>query len=206
MPIVFQKKNKVENVVVWKIEESIQFFQKLLPESLRLLPSQIESRNLEYLASRHLLFILTNQENLEKTENNKPFLPGHDYHISISHTTGYAAIILSTKPCGIDIEYDADRLRKIASKFNTDEELKSLATENYRTKLYQIWCAKEAMYKAYGLGEINFKKDLWVDVDAINTGKKTFIGKLLKNETMAEYSMEYKFIDNKIHLVYGSQN
>ena len=35
-----------------------------------------------------------------------PYLPDADLHISISHTKGYAAVLLDTQPrIGIDIEY-----------------------------------------------------------------------------------------------------
>lgn len=53
---------------------------------------------------------------ISHNSDGKPFIEG--YNISISHTKGYVAIIISRFfEVGVDIEYPADRVLRIASRF-----------------------------------------------------------------------------------------
>jgi phosphopantetheinyl transferase len=72
--------------------------------------------------------------------------------ISISHTHGYAAIILSCDtPVGIDIEYCSDRVNRIASRFIHPNE----KAETTLQKLL-LWSAKETVYKLYSEDKLEF--------------------------------------------------
>ena len=58
---------------------------------------------------------------VEHNEDGKPMIEG--YHISISHTLGYVAVILSRDyEVGVDIEYVSDRVNRISSRFLRDDE------------------------------------------------------------------------------------
>ena len=80
---------------------------------------------------------------IEHNEDGKPTIEG--YHISISHTIGYVAIILSTDfEVGIDIEYVSNRVSRIISRYlRSDEPFTDL-----RSQLI-AWCAKETTYKLF---------------------------------------------------------
>lgn len=114
----------------------------------------------------------------------KPFIP--DYNISISHTRGYAAVMLSkTHSVGIDIEYISDRVGRIATRFlhpdeiqhfnvsdTVNEETKERGNEDISGKntlrtsshwggagigiLLKAWCAKEAVYKFYSEDHLTY--------------------------------------------------
>ena len=89
-------------------------------------------------------------------EDGKPIIEG--YHVSISHTLGYVAVILSREyEVGIDIEYISDRVSCISSRFlRVDEEF-----TNITDKLI-AWCAKETMYKLFSSEHLALK-DIKVD-------------------------------------------
>jgi len=93
---------------------------------------------------------------LEHNEDGKPIIK--DYHISISHTIGYVAVIISREyEVGVDIEYVSDRVNRISSRFLRDEEDFTDTTD----KLI-AWCAKETMYKLYSSEHLALK-DIKVD-------------------------------------------
>ena len=70
-----------------------------------------------------------------------PRVEGHQ--ISISHTRGFLAILLSrSRRVGVDIEYRSDRIRRIASRFLRPDESASSTDD-----LLTCWCVKEAVYK-----------------------------------------------------------
>lgn len=121
-------------------------------------------RDIEKAGTRHLLKnLLKNQAFfLAYTAENKPFLEGRTEHISISHSHDKLAIIINTKEnTGIDIELIRDKVRNIQQKFLSEQEL--LFANNEPEKLITLWAAKEAMYKVYGLKEVEFIKHLIVE-------------------------------------------
>lgn len=73
-------------------------------------------------------------------------------HISISHTKGYAALILSdAEEVGIDIEYLSDRVERIAPRFIRYDE----HAETTLQKLL-LWSAKETVYKLFSEDALGF--------------------------------------------------
>ena len=60
----------------------------------------------------------------------------------------YVSVIFDTKKCGVDIERIDEKVRKIKSKFlSEDEEL--IVGENLK-KLVEYWSMKETAYKVGG--------------------------------------------------------
>ena len=79
-----------------------------------------------------------------------------DQYISVSHSRDFVAVMFADRPCAVDVEDSQRDFRRVASKYLTAEE-QALA-EQY--DLYgAMWCAKEAMYKYYRRGGINFLRD-----------------------------------------------
>lgn len=204
MAQLFKRKDRDRELIVWEITEPISYFLSRLPDEMKSIPSTNEARNLEWLASRYVLTLLVPEGKVSKDRSNKPQLLDDIRYISISHTLGYAACMVSHFPCGIDIELDHPRIKKIANKFNLPDELNLINDdEKYQTRLYQIWCAKEAMYKAFGLGGIDFREDLWVEIDALVKDAITFEGSLLNDGAELLFKLNYVHVDEKIHLVFG---
>lgn len=76
-------------------------------------------------------------------DDGKPMVEG--YHISITHTIGYVAVILSRDyEVGIDIEYFSNRVNRIASRFLRCDEMFTNTLDTLTA-----WCAKETIYKLF---------------------------------------------------------
>lgn len=72
-------------------------------------------------------------------------------YISISHTDGYAAVITSEEPVGIDIERIGKRVERVVSHFLQPQELVTLSLyEDQIPALHLAWSAKEAAFKILG--------------------------------------------------------
>jgi len=150
MPLISIEKIETDVTLgLWQITESVDEFLKLNPNldfaynSISLYRS--EARKRESLAIYTLLYKLTGNSKLqiEHNSNGKPIVDG--LNVSISHTKGYAALIISkTKNVAVDIEYVSSRISKIVDKFiRKDEDASCLE--------YQLinWSTKEAVYKFY---------------------------------------------------------
>lgn len=85
----------------------------------------------------------------------KPFLLNSLFYISISHSKDYAFVGLSTKPLGIDIEYQDKDYLYIADHFFTDDEKRLLQKAYDKVKtFFDIWCMKECVLKRNGIREL----------------------------------------------------
>ena len=123
-----------------------------------------ESRRQEYLATRLLLKELIGEETvIDYRSTGAPFLPSLPIHISITHTKGYAALILDTQPTGIDMEYRSNRVLKIRSRFMTPEEEAGIDPTHEVEHLLLHWCAKETLFKRIDQEGVNIQTHLHVN-------------------------------------------
>ena len=149
---------------VWKIEESEDFFLRSV--DLHRAISHPHKR-LQHLAGRYLLrhlFPDFPEDSILIADTRKPYLRGEPYHFSISHCGDYAAAIVSTRQrVGIDIEEFNPKVLHILHKFLGDGERAFLDPENRIRHAIVCWGAKEAVYKWYGVGEMDFIRDIPLD-------------------------------------------
>lgn len=146
---------------VWQIEESADFFETRV---------QVQStihhphKRLQHLAGRYLLTSLFADfpiADIRITHNRKPVLTDGRFHFSISHCEDYAAAIISrTCSVGIDIERMQPTIEKISGKFLNDAERAFIDPTRELAHKTICWSAKEAVYKWYGLGGIDFRADI----------------------------------------------
>lgn len=136
-------------LAVWKMDEPLDS----LPRPRQVDLSQYKWQRLrEKLTEYALLSELAGQDGLviDHDEDGAPLVEG--FHISISHTKGWAAMILSKcHRSGVDIEYVSDRVNRIVSRFMRDDEPQDTLNERIIT-----WCAKEAAYKYYHEQHLGF--------------------------------------------------
>ncbi len=170
MPLLLQQ--AAPCLGVWKIEESEEELLALLAHPEAYLPQlarwQSAARRKEWLACRVLLKTLTGEElPVAYRENGAPYLPGSSWHLSFSHTQGYAAALLQPHPAaGIDIEYRSERVYKIRRRFLApEEEFSGNAGENPHSReetdyLLIGWCAKETLFKMIGEEKVDFIRHL----------------------------------------------
>jgi phosphopantetheinyl transferase len=163
MPLFYQQNiNGATKLAIWKIEETEAFFLAKVPLKREIIHPQ---KRLQHLAGRYLLpFLFPDfpHEEIEIADTRKPFLPEEQYHFSISHCGNYAAVLVSSnKRVGVDVELITPRVERIKHKFlHTDEVrfVNSRSTSQQLNLLTLLWSAKEAMYKWYGLGEVDFSE------------------------------------------------
>lgn len=153
---------------------SLNQLLELLPDNGALYSVQLdkfssEHRKREWLAVRVLICNMIGEiKEISYEESGKPFLADNSYQISISHTRGYVAVIISkNRRIGIDIEILGERALKVAHKFVDDTELIYPETDKITRAemLTMIWSAKETMYKCMDSREILFREELHVDVN-----------------------------------------
>lgn len=91
-----------------------------------------------------------------KTENGKWICD--KLWFSLSHSHGASAVIVSDKPCGIDVEYKVDFLKKSADKSFIEAFLNRMgeSASDFGTisaeEILSLWTKKESLYKMTGEG------------------------------------------------------
>ncbi len=194
---------------LWQMDESPEQLFDLYPHLLPYRSSlddkyKNDGRKLEFLAIRALMYemlrvngaskgLLSHAGDFTHNGQGKPLFRG--YHVSISHTKGYAALILSKKSeVAVDIEYMSDRVERIASKFLRKDE----RADSLDAKLVH-WCAKETVLKLFSEENLLFEDmrgkpfdtmaDWACDVENLKSGKTARVDFELAMDFVLTYSM-----------------
>ncbi len=157
-------------LLLWDITENIGYYEEKLSLSLEQLTEiRLKFRHqdtlLQWMASRYCLQVLFGRPYTDfiKNKKGKSALKDNSSELSISHCMRRIAIVKSTKKTGVDIQVKTEKLQKIATKYIDSETLKNLqASENYIDYLHFYWGIKEALFKAYGYGQLNFIEHLHI--------------------------------------------
>ena len=175
MPLFYQHNiNESTKLGVWHIAEPEDFFLAKVPLQHDITHPH---KRLQHLAGRYLLrFLFPDFPNelIRIASTKKPFLADEAFHFSISHCGDYAAAIVSrTSRVGIDIEIPSHKVARVRHKFLHAEELTVIEKENNRLdepnaatediflrKLTLLWSAKEAVFKWYGNGKVDFSDQI----------------------------------------------
>lgn len=173
---------------IWAISESSDDFWALSPyvESSRSEFNALyksEQRKCEVLAVSLLIKeIIGDNVQLLHQDNGKPYLSS-GMNISISHTRGFAVIIVSrSKQVSVDIEYFSNRIERIRSKFMRDDE-----NASSQVKLLMHWCAKETMYKLYPEDNLTFNKMQLLSVDGNDSTGIITAKNIFRNRNVSVY-------------------
>ena len=177
-------------IAIWDLNESLT---ELLKLGARFDSSNFktEKRKKDFLASRLLLNELEPNQQISYNSNGAPEI-SNGKHISISHSKNLVAIIISDKKVGLDIEHISEKLLKLSPKFIADSSQQDLTKE----KATLIWCCKEAVFKWYQKGGVDFIKDIIMPEFTVK--EKEIITIQFKNK---ELNLNYKKINNN-YLVY----
>ncbi|MCB9186233.1 MAG: 4'-phosphopantetheinyl transferase superfamily protein [Flavobacteriales bacterium] len=145
---------------LWKIDGSEIRFESAFPELAAQLSVRHPRTQLQRYASRLLLAeMLGEMPDVSKDENGKPLLLNHSLEISISHTEGFAAILLGTGKLGVDVQHYKPNVMKVRDRFLDDRELQ-MAQDIETTTLF--WAAKEAIYKYNAKPGLDFRDPITV--------------------------------------------
>jgi 4'-phosphopantetheinyl transferase len=188
----------MEKSFAWSFMKITEDEQALLqriryPENI---PTYLTNTNkrLEFIAARVLLSDLLNTwglnyNGLTKDEFGKPFLIGHDFQISLSHSYPYVAAVIDKKRnVGIDLEQPKPKLLKIASRVLASDELEDAGTDIVKHCVY--WCAKESLVKVHGKKDLIFSENLIIDPFSLeNEGE--LIGRIIVNNSETAIPLQY---------------
>jgi phosphopantetheinyl transferase len=153
MPLIRKQKLDADNntwLALWQMSESLEQLPVSSQVDLSAFPSL--RRKKEKLTEYLLLKELTGEESLviRHNDDGAPFVDG--YFISLSHTEGWAAMILSkSHRVGIDIEYVSERVNRVASRFIREDEQQATLAERLIN-----WCSKESVYKFFTEQHLEF--------------------------------------------------
>jgi phosphopantetheine--protein transferase-like protein len=196
---------------LWKIEEQADdlYNQLQLKEHENAYVEQLSrgKRHLHWLGTRVLLrkMLQTDQYiDCRVDAHGKPYLVDLPYHISLSHSFDYAAVMISkNSPVGIDIEQIKEKVERIAHKFMRPEEMAFINERDKIQQLYVCWCAKEAVYKCYGQKEISFADN--ISLEPFNFDKRGRVtAHLIKEAVKLDYQVDYlQYEDYMIGYVKG---
>ncbi len=158
-------------IMVWYITEPEKELQNLLqlnPEELHYIESvKVIQKRLQWLASRVLVRTIINTPEfimMHKSPNGQPILTELGHHISISHCGQYAAVIISKiSRVGVDVEEINERVMNIRHKFIGEQEQMWLFDNTDVLRALLVWSAKETVYKWYALGQVDFRRNIFIE-------------------------------------------
>lgn len=205
MPIILQEENSQKNHVyaIWRIEESEAWFLEQLQLNAAE-QAQLEVikgwRRMEWLAVRQLVSALIpgkERSILVKDEYGKPHLHNSPLQVSISHSHQLAAAMVGEKVLGIDIQQIVEKIGRLAPRFLSPREMAFIHPAEHRiAQLHVCWCAKEALYKAYGKREVDFCEHLLLDAFEYQTEGGSFQGRVIKDEFEATFALRYSVFED----------
>jgi phosphopantetheinyl transferase len=177
---------------------------KLTPEELHKYRSiSNNKRKCEFLSIRKAIQTIYNEEEyITYSKNGKPNLAISGHKISISHSDGLLGIIIHPLlEVGIDLQRSSPKIIRIQHKFLSVNELND-GNEN-EWKLITYWCAKEAMFKYYSKGNVDFSTNLYVEPFQLNKAGK-LIGHIKMPDMKIQLPMCYEIIENTM-IVYTNE-
>lgn len=96
---------------------------------------------------------------IEYADSGAPCAVNRQEHIGVSHSDDMVAVIISERPCAIDIEKTSRDFSRAASRFMTERE-RTLSDDSRLPAA--VWCAKETLYKYAGHKGLSLLDDLAV--------------------------------------------
>lgn len=156
MPLYKEWQNSdTARAAIWKIEEPEIFFEQ---HTGLVSDKKSAIRRLEHLTGRFLLQYILPGFPLEKIEISplgKPHLPGEQIFFSVSHSFPFVGATIDTiGETGIDVQVFQPKILQLQHKFLSPTE--QVFCENSQERITLAWAAKEAAFKRYGLGAVDF--------------------------------------------------
>lgn len=200
--------NTGTRLLIWKITEAEEELASIpLKEAChsRILRMKSSQHRRGFLSVRWLLKEAGYTDfELHYDADGKPYLED-GRHISITHSYGFSAIIVSDKNVGIDMELRREKVITIADKF-IDKEFDYLDPTHlgsYMKMLIVIWGVKEALFKMISRDGLSFKQHMAVQPFNYTDGKGTAVVKFM--EINSSYSFFLEEIED-FTLVYSFEN
>ena len=92
---------------------------------------------------------------LQWDENGKPVVPDTGLYISVSHSGAYVVCAVDDQPIGVDVETVRDVDEKFMRRVCSEDELAYvLRGADVQQRFWELWTAKEAVFKLTGHGPL----------------------------------------------------
>jgi len=152
----------------------------------------------EFVASRLALRELDPKYRLTY-EGRIPYMDNGMY-VSLTHAHNVGAAMLSRDYIvGLDVELQREQLFKISEKFLHPDEKLRIRPERALEDLHVYWGAKEALFKIWKFGEVDFSHELRVDpFPASASGETT--AQILKDGDLIPCQVHYQMVEG-YHLI-----
>ena len=183
-------------ILIWQITETVDILLSKIQldnsskQILDLKKKEIHKK--QFLAIRNILELMSSEKYLVSySELGKPYLNSKK-NISVTHAGSYAALIVSDKQVGIDLEEFGEKIKKIEKKF-LDVELDypiDLSTSN----LLVYWNIKESIFKSLENKPMDFRKNIIVlPLEKENNKVKSWY---INNDEIYSFCSYYKVFKN----------
>ena len=195
MPVSVINDSISNDLLLWKLSENETQLSNLVNISLssksKLDLMKSSSQRRQFLGVQNLLNLhKIKNDMLSYDDNGKPHLLNNKF-ISISHSFDYCGVIVSNVKVGLDIEKFRSKILNISKKFVSESDL-GLIKLNSIENVTKVWSIKEAVFKAFGHNEIDFKKN--IIIKSVNKEFTKANVLIFKNEISENYSIEiYNF-------------
>ena len=191
MPVSVINDSISNDLLLWKLSETETQLSNLLNISLssksKLDLIKSSSQRRQFLGVQNLLNLhKIKNDMLSYDDNGKPHLLNNKF-ISISHSFDYCGVIVSNVKVGLDIEKFRSKILNISKKFVSQSDL-GLIKLNSIENVTKVWSIKEAVFKAFGHNEIDFKKNIIIKSVNKEFNKANVL--IFKNEISENYSIE----------------
>lgn len=156
-------------------------------------------RQQEWLTGRYLAHkILPNRiSDLLVSPNGKPYFENSTMHFSISHSGDLLGMVVSESLIGLDIQRYSKSVKKVAHKFITEDNLAVFPDQMDETdRQHILWCTKEAVFKAYGLGKVDFRKDILIESYDKQSEIAIIKGSLINTQVNRTFTAHYNRMGN----------
>ena len=190
MPLIEDVEVGKNRLGLWRIDGSETVFENTFPELAAQLSVRHPRTQLQRYASRLLLAeMLGEVPEVSKDKNGKPLLPDLDLEISISHTEGYAAILLGNGKLGVDVQHYKPNIMKVRDRFLDERELE-MAQDIETTTLF--WAAKEAIYKYNAKPSLDFRDPITIH----SIGEKNLPSSFVYQDKFTNLDLGWKRLEN----------
>ncbi len=162
-------------------------------------------RQREWLCTRLLMkSVMGKYQPIRYLDSGKPYIPGFNGSLSISHADGMVAVIVAESPApesAVDVERITPRIERISHKFLRPHEIAAIPAGRRLEHLYIHWCAKEAMYKALNIPDYDYQNSYTLDA-VEDSGRHT--GRLMRQGTLlARFRVDsFRILDYVICVAY----
>ena len=183
-------------ILIWQITETIDILLSKIQldnsskQILDLKKKEIHKK--QFLAIRNILELMSSEKYLVSySELGKPYLNSKK-NISVTHAGSYAALIVSDKQVGIDLEEFGEKIKKIEKKF-LDVEL-DYPIDLSISNLLVYWNIKESIFKSLENKPMDFRKNIIVlPLEKENNKVKSWY---INNDEIYSFCSYYKVSKN----------